>query len=104
MSPFPTAEGLRALDERYRLFADRLEDPSAFEEGAFHFSAKDNLCAEDSRPGPAVGYCRGIGRRSSGTPGGCGRRGACSWARRTWTSSVSAPSAPTRIRHPPEPF
>ncbi len=47
MSAFPTADALRALDERHCLFADRLEDPLAFEEGPFHFSAKDNLCARD---------------------------------------------------------
>ncbi len=47
MSPFPTADRLRALDERHCLFADRLEDPLAFDQGDFHFSAKDNLCARD---------------------------------------------------------
>lgn len=47
MTPFPSADGLRALDEKYLVFAERLEDPLAFEHGKFHFSAKDNLCARD---------------------------------------------------------
>jgi aspartyl-tRNA(Asn)/glutamyl-tRNA(Gln) amidotransferase subunit A len=47
MSPLPTADGLRSLDDRYAIFAERLEDPLAFEQGKFHFSAKDNLCARD---------------------------------------------------------
>jgi aspartyl-tRNA(Asn)/glutamyl-tRNA(Gln) amidotransferase subunit A len=47
MSSFPTAEALAALDERYNIFADRLQDPLAFENWDFHFSAKDNLCARD---------------------------------------------------------
>jgi aspartyl-tRNA(Asn)/glutamyl-tRNA(Gln) amidotransferase subunit A len=47
MNYLPSADSLRALDERHHLFADRLEDPLAFEQGKFHFSAKDNLCARD---------------------------------------------------------
>jgi aspartyl-tRNA(Asn)/glutamyl-tRNA(Gln) amidotransferase subunit A len=45
--PFPTADGLRAVDERHAVFCERLEDPLAFEHGQFHFSAKDNLCTRD---------------------------------------------------------
>jgi len=43
--PFPTVDGLQALDERHAVFCERIEDPLALEHGKFHFSAKDNLCA-----------------------------------------------------------
>jgi len=39
-------EAVRRAAEEYGAFVERLEDPLAYEEGcAFHFSAKDNLCA-----------------------------------------------------------
>ncbi|WP_019177560.1 amidase family protein [Methanomassiliicoccus luminyensis] len=37
-----------AADRRHSVFADRLQDPLAFEQGhKFHFSAKDNLCSRE---------------------------------------------------------
>ncbi len=47
MTAFPTADGLQALDRKHLIFCERLEDPLAFEQGQFHFSAKDNLCSKD---------------------------------------------------------
>lgn len=42
------AAAVRRADEMHRVFAERLEDPIAYEGGhAFHFSAKDNLCSID---------------------------------------------------------
>ncbi|HPT74254.1 MAG TPA: amidase family protein [Methanomassiliicoccaceae archaeon] len=40
------ATTVRLADERYRMFAEKLEDPLAYGGGhSFHFSAKDNLCS-----------------------------------------------------------
>ena len=41
-------EAARQIDEKYEVFAERLEDPLANEgEYKFHFSAKDCLCSID---------------------------------------------------------
>ena len=48
MSTLALAASVRRADEDHRVFAERLEDPIAYEgEHAFHFSAKDNLCSID---------------------------------------------------------
>ena len=48
MSAIDLSSAVRAADERHCIFAERLEDPLAYEGGhAFHFSAKDNLCTFD---------------------------------------------------------
>ena len=42
------AAAVRRADETYQVFAERLEDPIAYDgDHAFHFSAKDNLCSVD---------------------------------------------------------
>lgn len=42
------AAAVRRADEAHHIFAERLEDPIAYEgDHAFHFSAKDNLCSID---------------------------------------------------------
>ncbi len=48
MSAMDLLAAVRDADERHRIFAERLEDPLAYDvEHTFHFSAKDNLCTSD---------------------------------------------------------